>query len=140
MWDALNYTSLVIPKSHTEDITSMCISPDGQQVAIGTRNGTVSVWWMKSAILQKEVKMHNSEVTNMSFSPDGHLLITCNRDGQVCFWALGQQNSNHPLGIYITTYPVGAIHWQDMKRITLADMGGLRFRPHFYHFVLDGAW
>ena len=135
VWDGLSYTLLMTLKSDTEGVSSMCISPDAQRVAIGKDNGVVSVWWMKSTILQKEIKMHTSKVTSMSFSSDGHLLITCDQDGQVCFWAPGQPNANHPLGVYVTTYPVGAIHWQDKKQIILADMEG----PYFYHLVLDGV-
>ena len=45
-----------------------------------------------------------------------------------------------PLSLFVATYEVGAVYWQDATHVVLADLGGPHFRPHFYYVKLEGTW
>jgi hypothetical protein len=74
----------------------------------------------------------------MAFSPDGSMVITCDAKGWVFFWSIDDSEAKDPVAVYIAYYPVAAIYWQDNTHVVLADNGGPRNYPYFYHLKLEG--
>ena len=81
---------------------------------------------------------HTGEVRNVVFSPNGHLVMTCDQHGWVFLWKANGTEIGCLLGSYVATYEVGAVYWQNRTQMVLADLGGTRFRPHFYQLSLEG--
>jgi hypothetical protein len=129
---------LRIYAGHTGGVGGVAFSPDGSRVLTGSSDNTARVWETASGTLLATLAGHTDWVTNIVFSPNGRLVITCDRHGWVLIWRAGEAEMERLLGMYVATYEIGAIHWQDNSHIVLADLGGPRFRPHFYRLKLEG--
>lgn len=63
------------------------VSSDGEHLAAGTCDRSVSVWQCESGTLRTQYYGHNDEVTSVAFSPDGKRIISGSRDCTVKIWA-----------------------------------------------------
>src|SRR2546429_230980 len=81
---------------------------------------------------------HTDSVNSVAFSPDGCLAITYDWNGWVYLWRIDALKTKDPLAIYVAYYPVVAMYWQDTMHVVLADNGGPRNCPYFYHLKLEG--
>jgi WD40 repeat protein len=82
---------LLAPYMHNEvkrPIPSVAISPDGNWIAIGDREGSVRIWTLRD---QEEVisfPAHDARVAQLAFSPDSSKLATTSYSGEVALWQL----------------------------------------------------
>lgn len=60
-------------------------------------------------------------VIRMAFSPDEGLAITCDQHNRAFFWRVSLLERGRLMGLYITPYNVGAIHWKKATQLLLAD-------------------
>jgi hypothetical protein len=44
VWDAATGQEVIALKGHTDGVTSVCFSPDGQRLASASQDGTVKIW------------------------------------------------------------------------------------------------
>lgn len=65
------------------EVTSVAFSPDGNQLAGGSTDGTVSLWQVLDGSLVNTLKSHTKNVTGVFFSPDGLALFSASWDGKV---------------------------------------------------------
>lgn len=65
---------------------SLAVSPDGKQVAIGTRVGEIALLDFTSGQQQKIISGHAAGVRDLAFSPDGKLLLSGGVDGTARLW------------------------------------------------------
>ncbi len=65
---------------------SAAVSPDGQLVAAGDREGFLHVWSLSSGKLLVRTRAHNASVAPIAFSPGSDLLATGGDDGTVRLW------------------------------------------------------
>ncbi|WP_220207248.1 caspase family protein [Reticulibacter mediterranei] len=138
LWEAATGKLLATLKGHIGEVGSVVFSPDGKQILTGSQDETARVWEATTGKLLATLKGHTGEVRSIAFSPDGRLMITCDQHGQVFVWNVDGVERENLLGGYVTTYEVGAIYWLDKSHVILVDMGGTRFRPHFYQLKLEG--
>lgn len=75
-------------KKHTDWVTALAYSPNGQMLASADRNGGVSVWDPDSAQELFTLAGHKSAVTALSWRPDSKILASCSEDGTVKLWEL----------------------------------------------------
>ncbi|MCB0644137.1 MAG: hypothetical protein KDC44_20980, partial [Phaeodactylibacter sp.] len=73
--------------THSAEIDAAALSPDGQVIATGSRDGTVILWDRNGRILQL-LSGHPWGVNDLAFSPDGKLLATAGSDGHLLVWDL----------------------------------------------------
>ncbi|GAB4430412.1 MAG: hypothetical protein Kow0031_11260 [Anaerolineae bacterium] len=67
---------------------SVAVSPDGQQVAVGTRVGEIALFDLESGQQQKTFTGHTAGVRDLAFSPDGKLLLSGSVDGTARLWEI----------------------------------------------------
>ena len=73
-------------KKHTDWVTAVAFSPNGEMLASGDRNGGVSVWDAESGQELFTTAGHKSAVTALSWRSDSKLLASSSEDGNVTLW------------------------------------------------------
>ncbi|WP_373529534.1 hypothetical protein [Nostoc sp.] len=74
-------------KGHTNQITSVSISPNGQFIASASKDNTVKLWRTDGKLL-KTLTGHKDNVNSISFSPDSQLIASASDDKTVKVWQL----------------------------------------------------
>lgn len=91
VWLYSAYTDefLTLLTSERERIPSaVTFSPDSTQVAIGYRDGSVTVWnvFIENVEADLPIFLHSGTVTSVKFSPDGKLLAVGSSDNSATLW------------------------------------------------------
>ena len=73
-------------KEHSEFVTSIAFSPDGQTLASGSKDKTIYLWDVDTGKHKQTLKGHSEEITRVSFSPDGNTLISVSKDMTINYW------------------------------------------------------
>lgn len=81
-------TSVVPPQDGVPH--SLSFSENGQRIAIGKADGTISAWkFSNETLLQERVwQPHFETVDSVVYFPDGETVATSSRDGSLAFWHL----------------------------------------------------
>ena len=72
----------------TDDILSLCFSPDSRLLAVATLDNTVKIFFVDSLKLFLTLYGHKLPVLNLSISSDSKLIATCSADKNVRIWGL----------------------------------------------------
>ena len=75
-------------KKHTEWVTAVAFSPNGEMLATADRNGGLSIWDPDNAQELFTLPGHKSGVTALSWRGDSRLLASASEDGTVKLWEL----------------------------------------------------
>ncbi|ETO32083.1 WD-40 repeat protein [Reticulomyxa filosa] len=80
-------------KGHSDCVTSVQFSPDGNRIVSGSEDNTIRLW---DALSGKQIQCfedHTGEVTSVQFSPDGKRIVSGSYDNTVRLWDVssGQQ-------------------------------------------------
>jgi WD40 repeat protein len=73
-------------KKHTDWVTAVAFSPNGQILATGDRNGGLSLWDPDSGQELFTLPSHKSAVTALNWRADSKLVASCSEDGTVKLW------------------------------------------------------
>ena len=73
-------------KEHSDFITSIAFSPDGQTLVSGSEDKTIYLWDVDTGKHKQTLEGHPDEVTRVSFSPDGNTLISVSKDMTIYYW------------------------------------------------------
>ena len=84
---------LVYALGHSHAVTSICFSPDGQQIVTASADGTARVWDWHSGQEIKILSGHEGWVLSACFSSDGQQIVTASDDrtARVWDWRSGQE-------------------------------------------------
>jgi hypothetical protein len=63
--------------------------------------------------------------------------MTCDRDRRVLFWCASEIGRGNLLGMYVAHHVIGAVFWEDVTKLVLADSGGASGHAHFYQLKLN---
>lgn len=72
----------------SDDILSLCFSPDQKYLALSTLDNNVKVFFVDSLKLYLTLYGHKLPVLNISISSDSRLIATCSADKNVRIWGL----------------------------------------------------
>ena len=75
-------------KKHTDWVTAVAFSPDGQMLATADRTGSISVWDPDNAQELFTLAGHKTAVTALSWRADSKLLASCGEDGLGKLWEM----------------------------------------------------
>lgn len=75
-------------KKHTDWVTAVTFSPNGQMLATADRNGGISIWDPDNAQELFTLAGHKSYVTALSWRGDSKLLASSSEDGTVKLWEM----------------------------------------------------
>jgi WD40 repeat protein len=95
----------IVPSiSHSREITSVAVSPDGQRALTGSYDETIKLWDISSGQLLKSYSVHSSHIASVAFSPDGKLFISGDENGALKLWAIQESAPRltcpaHDLGV-----------------------------------------
>jgi WD40 repeat protein len=70
----------------TTDAWSLAISPAGDELAVGTYEGTVELFDLQSLSRKAVIKAHAKLVPGIAYSPHPGVLASCSEDGGVKLW------------------------------------------------------
>ena len=96
-------------KKHTDWITAVAFSPNGEWLASADRNGGVVIWDTDNGLELHTLAGHKSAVTALSWRPDSRVLATVSEDGAAKIWEMNEGKqvktwNPHPSGALSISY------------------------------------
>ena len=73
-------------RRHTDFVSSITFSPDGQTLASGSWDRTIRLWDPHTGQLKTTLIGHTSNIHNVAFSPDGQTLVSVGGDTTIRLW------------------------------------------------------
>lgn len=97
--------------THRNPIKSTALSPDGQKVLTGSKDGTVKLWYVdkknQPGKINGKLMKHENWVNSVAFSPDGKILVSGSSDGTARLW---QADTGESLGSPMKhSFPVNCV-------------------------------
>jgi WD40 repeat protein len=90
---------------HSDWVSSVAFSPDGQILASGSEDNTIKLWDVNRGKLRHSLIEHSSWVSSVVYSPDSQTLASGSEDNTINIWqvvAFTNNSSSFPE----TQYPV----------------------------------
>jgi WD40 repeat protein/serine/threonine protein kinase len=85
-WDLAGGRQISLFPSHSLQIHSLTVSPDGKLLAAGTSDETIRLWDALNGPAWGVLRGQNSPVRALAFAPDGQILASGGKDGLIKLW------------------------------------------------------
>lgn len=106
---------------HSEGVVEVAFSPDGEQIASASRDGTVRIWKVEGGAVQQVLEGHTDQVTSVAFSPDGSLLASGSNDGTVRLWRVSDGSLVRTISSIFVRRPVHIEFSPDGSLLAIGD-------------------
>jgi WD40 repeat protein len=83
-----NWSVLQLLKEHSDWVSALAISPDGQTLVSGSFDKTINVWHLPTGELIHTLSQHSKGVLCLAISPDGQTLASGSFDETIKLWRL----------------------------------------------------
>jgi len=80
LWDLARQDHKVL-NSEAGNVFAIAVSPDSKTLAVGTQDGTIVLWNLRTLRQMATLKAHLTYVGGLAFSPDGQILVSQAGDG-----------------------------------------------------------
>jgi WD40 repeat protein len=87
----------LILEGHTNYVTSVAFSPDGQFIVSGSRDNTVRMWDTATGTERHTMHGHHDWVSSVSFSPNGQFIVSSSHDETVRVWDATTGTERHTM-------------------------------------------
>ncbi len=74
--------------AHSEGVSCLAISPDGQILASGSYDDTIKLWQLSTGEEISTLAGHSDDVESLAFHPDGEILASGSYDRTIKLWQL----------------------------------------------------
>jgi WD40 repeat protein len=100
LWDLRTARKLAVFRGHTENVRTLCMSPDGRILATGSADKTIKLWDIATAREIATLRGHDAAIIRVVFSHSGRLLGSMDTDHKLRVWdvASRRQISSAPTG------------------------------------------
>lgn len=100
---------------HSNYVTTVAFSPDGKQIASGSRDHTIKLWNTVKGDLQMTLEGHSSGVVTVAFSPDGKQIASGSYDKTIRLWDINKPlKISKFLGYYLSSR-LKLRSWKEVK-------------------------
>jgi WD40 repeat protein len=71
---------------HSDYVSSVAFSPDGQYIASGSGDKSIKLWWVSDGSVVRTLTGHSDYVSSVAFSPDGQYIASGSGDKSIKLW------------------------------------------------------
>lgn len=93
LWDTVTHTVVLTLSGHTDDVSCLAFSPDGQFLAGGgggwdlPSDSSIKLWRVADGALVRSLAGHGQWTHTIAFHPGGEMLVSSGRDSQTPYSA-----------------------------------------------------
>ena len=75
------------------NVSCLCISPNGEKLAVGLENGEIALWNLLNESSFGRLLGHTGEICALAFDPEGRSLVSCDSRNQINRWSISEDNN-----------------------------------------------
>jgi len=125
VWDTGTGSRHATFRGHSARVTSIAFSPENDQIATGSWDGTAKIWDLSSG-QEMGTFGHKDYVTTVAFSPDGVWLATGCSDRSVKLWNLRDRERTHGYRAHQRTPQALAFSPTSAMLASVSAVGGIK--------------
>ncbi|KAJ3313821.1 hypothetical protein HDU76_002532 [Blyttiomyces sp. JEL0837] len=86
IWDMQAFVCKATLEGHTDFVSGVSVTPDGNRLVSCSYDKTVRVWDIRGNRLVLTMEGHTDMVYSVKITPDGKYAVSCSADMSVCLW------------------------------------------------------
>ncbi|KAK6527606.1 hypothetical protein TWF694_004590 [Orbilia ellipsospora] len=92
-WDTMSGESKNTIKGHDDTVVCVLFSPNGKQLASGSRDRTIKLWDVALSVLIHTLLGHTGKISDLVFSPNGKHIASASDDKTLRLWDVASGES-----------------------------------------------